>query len=139
MELPDGVQNLESQPMMGMGSLASDTDLLLRHTCSSALFSAPAHRRIDATLTEEIIMSSRKPHWEPKIERAREFNPFAKVDAYKGPFTEARDLEPPMEDTAPLQGSKDLSDQDSLQDVIADAYEQQPGESPKPKTELSDL
>lgn len=82
-------------------------------------------------------MSSRKPPWEPRIERAREFNPFAKVDADKGSFTEARGLVSP-EDTTPLQGSKDLSDQDSLQDVVADAYQQQQ-ESPELKTELSGL
>jgi len=87
---------------------------------------------------EEIIMSSRKPPWEPKIERAREFNPFAKVDADKGPFVETRDLERPEEDTAPLQGSKDLSDKDSLQDVIADAYEQQPDQDAKPQAKSSD-
>ncbi len=79
-------------------------------------------------------MSSHKPPWEPKIERAREFNPFTKVDADKGPFTETRDLERLEEDTAPLQGSKDLSDKDSLQDVIADAYEQQPEKDPKPQS-----
>lgn len=70
-------------------------------------------------------MPSRKS-WEPKIERDREFNPFAKVDADKGPVTETQDLESPQEDTAPLQGSNDLSDADSLQDVIADAYAEQP-------------
>jgi hypothetical protein len=75
-------------------------------------------------------MSPRKP-WEPKIERDREFNPFAKVDADKGPVTETRDLEGPQQDTAPLQGSHDLSDADALQDVIADAYaEQLPGARP---------
>ena len=84
-------------------------------------------------------MSSRKPLWEPKIERAREFNPFAKVDADKGPYIETRDLTRPEDDTAPLQGSKDLSDKDSLQEVIAEAYERQPDEDPKPKTELSGL
>jgi hypothetical protein len=88
----------------------------------------------DARNDQEVIMSSRKPPWEPKIERAREFNPFAKVDADKGPFTEKRDLERPEEDTAPLQGSKDLSDNDSLQDVIADAYEQQPDDDAQPQT-----
>ncbi len=66
-------------------------------------------------------MSSRKP-WEPKIERDSEFNPFAKVDAAKGSFTESRGLLDLEEDTSPLQGTKDLSDVDSLQDVIADAY-----------------
>jgi hypothetical protein len=86
------------------------------------------------TTTEEVIMSSRKPPWEPKIERAREFNPFAKVDADKSPFVETRDLGRPEGDTAPLQGSRDLSDKDSLQDVIADAYEQQPDEEPNPQT-----
>lgn len=84
-------------------------------------------------------MSSRKPYWEPKIERAREFNAFVKVNADKGPFVEERTLDPSMEDTAPLQGTKDLSDQDSLEDVIADAYQQQPDENLQPKAELSGL
>jgi hypothetical protein len=72
-------------------------------------------------------MSSRKP-WEPTIERNPEFNPFAKVDARKGPYTEKRELQRFEDDTAPLQGSKDVSDEDSLQDVIADEYaEKEPG------------
>jgi len=73
-----------------------------------------AHQNMCPRVTNEIaIMSSRKPPWEPKIERAREFNPFAKVDADKGPFTERRGLERPEEDTAPLQVSKDLSDKET--------------------------
>jgi hypothetical protein len=35
------------------------------------------------------------------------------------------------EDSAPLQGSKDLSDADSLEDVIAESYEP---EAPTPPT-----
>ena len=78
-------------------------------------------------------MTAYKP-WEPTIERDRFFNPFAKVDADKGPLTESReDLRP--EDTAPLQGSKDFSDADSLGDVIADAYEESSGREPKPGVE----
>ncbi|HVW67697.1 MAG TPA: hypothetical protein VHB68_01925 [Steroidobacteraceae bacterium] len=77
-------------------------------------------------------MTSRKPPWEPKIERAREFNPFTKVDADKTPFKETRDLGQLEEDTAPLQGSKDLSDKDSLEDVIAGAGEERSDEAPKP-------
>jgi hypothetical protein len=34
-------------------------------------------------------------------------------------------LRNPEEDTTPLQGSKDLSDADSLEDVIADAQREQ--------------
>lgn len=70
-------------------------------------------------------MSTRKP-WEPKIKRESEFNPFASVDGDKGPFAQTPQLRNPEEDTSPLQGSKDLSDADSLEDVVADAYREQP-------------
>jgi hypothetical protein len=70
-------------------------------------------------------MSPQKP-WEPTIERADEFNPFASVDGDRGPFSQTPRLRNPEEDTAPLQGSKDISDSDSLQDVVADAYDEQP-------------
>lgn len=57
--------------------------------------------------------------WRPHIERAVEFNPFEAVagdDHLKNvPKLRSR------EDTAPLQGTRDLSDVDSLEDVIAEA------------------
>jgi hypothetical protein len=37
-------------------------------------------------------------------------------------------LRDPEQDTAPLQGTKDISDADSLEDVRADAQEKQHGE-----------
>lgn len=57
--------------------------------------------------------------WRPRIERAAEFNPFEALggDEYllNAPRLRSR------EDTAPLQGTRDLSDADSLEDVIAAA------------------
>jgi hypothetical protein len=57
--------------------------------------------------------------WRPRIERALEFNPFEALgrDDYlkNAPRLRSR------EDTAPLQGTRDLSDADSLADVIAEA------------------
>ncbi|HEY0340354.1 MAG TPA: hypothetical protein VGC34_06085 [Steroidobacteraceae bacterium] len=50
------------------------------------------------------------------------FNPFSPVDAATGPFAGSPQLRNPEEDTGPLQGSKDLSDTDSLEDVIADSH-----------------
>ena len=55
--------------------------------------------------------------WRPRIERPAEFNPFEALgsDDYlrNAPRLRSR------EDTAPLQGTKDVSDSDSLEDVIA--------------------
>jgi hypothetical protein len=57
--------------------------------------------------------------WRPRIDRALEFNPFVAVggdDHLRNvPRLRSRD------DTAPLQGTRDLSDTDSLEDVIAEA------------------
>jgi len=57
--------------------------------------------------------------WRPRIERVKEFNPFeARVeDEYLMNAPRLRS----KEDTAPLQGTKDRSDQDSLEDVVAEA------------------
>jgi len=57
--------------------------------------------------------------WRPRIDRAKEFNPFEALveDKY---LTNAPKLRS-KEDTAPLQGTKDVSDADSLEDVIAEA------------------
>lgn len=66
-------------------------------------------------------MTSREP-WKPHMERQAEFNPFdttPKDDALK----RAPKIRNAEEDTAPLQGTKDLSDADSLEDVIADSYQ----------------
>jgi hypothetical protein len=62
-------------------------------------------------------MSVHKP-WSPKIDSQPIFNPFAPPD---GDRTTTPKLRDPQEDTAPLQGTKDVSDADSLQDVIADS------------------
>jgi hypothetical protein len=62
-------------------------------------------------------MSERKP-WQPRLDTEPEVNPFANRTQGEGTFNnKVRD---PNEDTVPLQGSQDISDDDSLTDVIAD-------------------
>jgi len=65
-------------------------------------------------------MSERKP-WYPNLENAKDFQ------EHTNPGVSSTDpplrMPLPDEDTAPLQGSKDLSDPDSLEDVIADSFE----------------
>jgi hypothetical protein len=68
-------------------------------------------------------MSDRKP-WEPSLNTPEDANPFANRTQGEGKFT--RKVREPEEDTSPLQGSKDLSDEDSLDDVIADDADPQP-------------
>jgi hypothetical protein len=64
-------------------------------------------------------VSENKP-WYPNLEKAKEFTDHTNP---------ALGGDPPLriplanEDTAPLQGTKDLSDEDSLEDVIAESYE----------------
>jgi hypothetical protein len=73
-------------------------------------------------------MSSQKP-WTPHIEGQPLLHPFASPEGDKSrPSLELRD---PQEDTAPLQGTQDISDADSLQDVVADAESKQHGTSPE--------
>jgi len=63
-------------------------------------------------------MSDPKP-WQPSLETESELNAFANRTQGEGTFkNKVRD---PEEDTAPLEGSKDLSDDDSLVDVVAEA------------------
>ncbi len=62
-------------------------------------------------------MSDRKP-WEPSLDASEDANPFANRTQGEGRFT--KKVRDPEEDSSPLQGSKDLSDEDSLLDVIAD-------------------
>lgn len=62
-------------------------------------------------------MSERKL-WQPTLDTEPEANAFANRTQGEGSFVnKVRD---PNEDTAPLQGSKDISDGDSLVDVVAD-------------------
>jgi hypothetical protein len=67
-------------------------------------------------------MCPQKP-WSPKIDGQPLFNPFAPPDGDRSTPPKLRE---PQEDTAPLQGTKDVSDADSLQDVIADSSCEQP-------------
>jgi hypothetical protein len=65
-------------------------------------------------------MSDRKP-WQPSLDAPEDANPFANRTQGEGKFT--KKVRDPEEDTSPLQGSKDISDEDSLIDVIADQSE----------------
>jgi len=67
-------------------------------------------------------MSTHEP-WRPKIDRQPEFNPFGTVIDNNNSLSNPPKLRNPEEDTTPLQGSKDLSDADSL---VADARREQP-------------
>jgi len=62
-------------------------------------------------------MSSQKP-WEPKIDSPDYFNAEPNVVDRK---TRKPTIQDPEEDTGPLEGTRDRSDDDSLEDVIADA------------------
>jgi len=68
-------------------------------------------------------MSDPKP-WQPSLDTEPELNPFA--NRTQGEALFKKKLRDPEEDTAPLQGSRDISDDDSLIDVIADQDGQQP-------------
>jgi hypothetical protein len=72
-------------------------------------------------------MSSHKP-WSPDIDGQPLLHPFASPDGDKS--RSALKLDDPEQDTAPLQGTKDISDADSLEDVIADAESKVHGEGP---------
>jgi len=63
-------------------------------------------------------MSSHKP-WTPEIEGQPLLHPFGSSDGQK--IRSTLTLRNPSEDTEPLQGTHDISGEDSLQDVIADA------------------
>jgi len=62
-------------------------------------------------------MSAHKP-WTPKIDSPPVFNPFMPPEGDRSTTPKLRE---PQKDTAPLQGTTDLSDADSLEDVIADS------------------
>jgi hypothetical protein len=64
-------------------------------------------------------MSEKQP-WSPTIEKSKDFQDHQNPALGDDPPLRIPDA---TEDTAPLQGSKDLSDPDSLEDVIAESYE----------------
>jgi hypothetical protein len=68
-------------------------------------------------------MSARKP-WQPRVESEPELNPFENGASERGALLDTPQINDPEEDSAPLEGSKDLSDEDSLDDVIADEDEE---------------
>jgi hypothetical protein len=76
-------------------------------------------------------VSENKP-WYPNLGKAKDF-----TDHTNPALGDDPPLRMPLanEDTAPLQGSKDLSDADSLEDVIAESYEP---EAETPPTVSSD-
>ena len=70
---------------------------------------------------------SQKP-WSPDMEGQPLLHPFGAPEGDKSRGT--LKLRDPEQDTAPLQGTKDISDADALEDVRADAEEKQHGEGP---------
>jgi hypothetical protein len=58
--------------------------------------------------------------WRPQIDEDAEINPFTRGGVNKRALLDSAQLQDAEEDSAPLQGTKDLSDDDSLEDVIAD-------------------
>ena len=64
-------------------------------------------------------MAQRKP-WRPRVDNQTELNPFVNSTSAERDDDEIND---PAEDSAPLQGTHDLSDDDSLDDVISDSSE----------------
>lgn len=68
-------------------------------------------------------MTSHKP-WSPDIDAEPLLHPFTAPEGDQS--RSATKLRDPEQDTAPLQGTKDISDADSLQDVIADAESKDP-------------
>jgi hypothetical protein len=74
---------------------------------------------------QENIMAANEP-WRPTVDTQTELNPFANSDGASSDGRKDSILDSPQIrdasiDTAPLQGSKDLSDEDSLDDVVAGA------------------
>jgi len=65
-------------------------------------------------------MTTRKP-WQPTVEGEPELNPFNHHTADRDELLNAPEISDAEEDSSPLQGSKDLSDADSLVDVISDS------------------
>jgi hypothetical protein len=78
-------------------------------------------------------MKGDKP-WSPTLDNAKEFSDLANRAHGNIPADSDRPVRvPPLasEDTAPLRGSKDVSDSDSLEDVIADSYDDIPPDASK--------
>jgi hypothetical protein len=64
-------------------------------------------------------MNEKQP-WSPTLDKSKDFQDHQNPTLGDDPPLRIPDA---TEDTAPLQGSKDLSDADSLEDVIAESYE----------------
>jgi hypothetical protein len=80
-------------------------------------------------------VSENKP-WYPNLGKAKDF-----TDHTNPALGDDPPLRMPLanEDTAPLQGSKDLSDADSLEDVIAESYEPEAETPPTVSPEATKL
>jgi hypothetical protein len=68
-------------------------------------------------------MNAPREPWKPRVEEQQEFNPFSPPGDDRDALLHSPKINDASQDTSPLQGSKDLSDPDSLDDVIADANE----------------
>ncbi len=80
-------------------------------------------------------MSDNKP-WYPNIQKSKPFRDHDNPALGDDPPLEIPDAN---EDSSPLQGSKDLSDEDSLEDVIAASYEPEPPNEPDAATDKPKL
>jgi hypothetical protein len=60
--------------------------------------------------------------WRPRVDNQPDFNPFQSPDSTSRSPLDTPKLRDAAEETTPLQGSKDLSDEDSLEDVVAGSY-----------------
>ena len=68
-------------------------------------------------------MTAPREPWKPRVEEEQEFNPFSPPGDDRDALLHSPKINDPSQDSTPLQGSKDLSDPDSLDDVIEDANE----------------
>lgn len=82
------------------------------------------YKTILSLVPREFFMSSNKP-WTPDIDGQSLLHPFGAPEG--GINRGVVKLRDPEQDSAPLQGTRDLSDADSLEDVRADAEEKQHG------------
>jgi hypothetical protein len=66
--------------------------------------------------TDKPNESSKGEPWRPRMDSPRVLHGFSNVNQEPDPLTESPNITDPNEDTAPLQGSMDRSDDDSLTD-----------------------
>lgn len=61
--------------------------------------------------------AKREKAWRPRVDEQRVLHGFANETPEADSILESPEVRDPAEDTAPLQGSKDRSDDDSMEDV----------------------